>query len=1346
MKTTIVLIIILFASAVFAETINVPDDHQTIQGAINASEDGDTVLVAPGEYAESITFDGKAITVLGDPANPEEVVISGGAGSNVVFRNEEDEASILSGFTITDGNTEFGGGVYTNNSAPSLNNLIITNNRASERGGGIYCTNGSSASLSNSIVESNRANRGAGGIALFSSELTLTDVIITSNRATDGYGGSIACLTGSRLNGENLTVSYNSAATRGGGIYGSGESEIIVERGLFHNNSAEDNGGSIYLTSNATVALVNCTLSDNEADEGPCIYLGEETRVDILNCITWGNGEYTVTSETDSHVVVINYSDIEGGQDGINLPENVVQWGDGNINDDPLFVNSNEGDYRLRDNSPCIDTGDPDSPEDPDETRADMGWRYYHQHEPDEDGILNVPDEYASIQEAINRAQDSDTILVAPGEYVENINFEGKAIAIIGNPDDPNEVVIDGNRNGSVVTFNSEENEESVLSGFTIQNGRSGYGGGIQCAKETSPTLTDLIITNNLASILGGGIHCDTMSSPLLRRLEITNNESMQWGGGVGFTAAYPIMEHSVIKGNSAGSAGGLAGDAAVPTLSHVEIVNNTCFERAAVSILPNMDHDTPIFDHVTITGNITEEEDDAGGLEIWLDPLDGFDLTNSIIWGNGETEIKYRSIRDEGDQRVAAFTISYCDIGGGIGNIDWDEGGVDEIHAEGIIDEDPLFADVDGGDYHLTEDSPCIDTGDPESPEDPDETRTDMGAYYFHHINPDNDGVLNVPDEYETIQEAIDFAEDGDTVLVAHGEYVENINIDDKEIYIVGDPVHPGEVIIDGGDQGSVITIANIEDGNFSLVGFTIQNGAAEAGGGVFISRSNPNLHSLIIQNNVATDGGGGVYCTTESEPIIFDSVIRNNSVTDQRGLGGGGIAVWISTMLTVSVCEITDNVSASSGGGVMNWSEITLNNVLVSQNRSELTGGGFVNAPEHRITLNDVIVEGNSAGDYGGGALLASRSITNMNESVFRDNSTGNGGGALWLIEVDSFACSNTLFIGNEARVGAVLHSQNSNFVWLDHSTIVGNIASDGTILYTRFHGIDLTNSIVWANDGETFGVLDDGSFRVSYSAVDGIDELNGNIDEDPLFFDPDEGDYHLTEDSPCIDSGDPDSPEDPDGTRVDMGAYSFHQRDIEVNLDELVFEPIEEGQIDSLGFVISNVGNSDLTISCSILNNSPDFIIQNEDEEMIIESNSEFHQWVVFNPDGARLFEAVLMIQSNDPDEEEILIRLHGEAFSDVKDGHELIPTEFAITGLYPNPFNSSTSISYSLPQSQQVNMNLYDMSGRLIETLYDEFQSVGNHSVLWDSRDFGSGIYLMQLQTVTETKTAKLIVIK
>lgn len=137
----------------------------------------------------------------------------------------------------------------------------------------------------------------------------------------------------------------------------------------------------------------------------------------------------------------------------------------------------------------------------------------------------SVPSDYPTIQAAIDASQDGDTIIVQPGTYMENINYNGKAITITStNPKYPSVVaatIIDGNSQGSVVTFSSGESQDSILMGFTIQHGTGTlidgkrYGGGIYCGDNSSAAIRYNKIINNSADV-GGGIYLQGNSFPTL--------------------------------------------------------------------------------------------------------------------------------------------------------------------------------------------------------------------------------------------------------------------------------------------------------------------------------------------------------------------------------------------------------------------------------------------------------------------------------------------------------------------------------------------------------------------------------------------------------------------------------------------------------------------------------------------------------------------------------------------------------------------------------------------------------------------------------------------------------------
>src|SRR5262245_15414493 len=156
---------------------------------------------------------------------------------------------------------------------------------------------------------------------------------------------------------------------------------------------------------------------------------------------------------------------------------------------------------------------------------------------------IRVPSEQPTIRSAINVATDGDTVLVAPGTYVENINFGGKAITVTSEGGPEVTIIDGGNVFAPVVRFISGEGRGSALNGFTLQNGRLGVdspvkGGGI-VIQSSSPTITNNVIRNNQACN-GSGIGIDSFgspsgSSPLIQRNTITGNTSLcaiSGGGG----------------------------------------------------------------------------------------------------------------------------------------------------------------------------------------------------------------------------------------------------------------------------------------------------------------------------------------------------------------------------------------------------------------------------------------------------------------------------------------------------------------------------------------------------------------------------------------------------------------------------------------------------------------------------------------------------------------------------------------------------------------------------------------------------------------------------------------------
>jgi len=170
---------------------------------------------------------------------------------------------------------------------------------------------------------------------------------------------------------------------------------------------------------------------------------------------------------------------------------------------------------------------------------------------------LRVPTQYTNIQAAITAAVSKDIVLVAPGTYKETINFIGKAITVVSEAG-PNETIVDANQTEAAASFLSHEMRSSVLSGFTLRNGRSSYGSGVALLG-ASPTLVSNIFENN--AIVAG-----------------------YYGAAIGGNSASPVIEQNIFRYNSSDDQF-LAGIVSFVNGSSPRIANNVFHDNAGRAI-----------------------------------------------------------------------------------------------------------------------------------------------------------------------------------------------------------------------------------------------------------------------------------------------------------------------------------------------------------------------------------------------------------------------------------------------------------------------------------------------------------------------------------------------------------------------------------------------------------------------------------------------------------------------------------------------------------------------------------------------------------------------------------------
>ena len=94
----------------------------------------------------------------------------------------------------------------------------------------------------------------------------------------------------------------------------------------------------------------------------------------------------------------------------------------------------------------------------------------------------------------------------------------------------------------------------------------------------------------------------------------------------------------------------------------------------------------------------------------------------------------------------------------------------------------------------------------------------------------------------------------------------------------------------------------------------------------------------------------------------------------------------------------------------------------------------------------------------------------------------------------------------------------------------------------------------------------------------------------------------------------------------------------------------------------------------------------------------------------------------------------------------DIEELLPSQLALDQNYPNPFNASTTISFAVSAATDARLEIYDITGRLVNTLLDGSVEAGEHSVVWDASDYATGVYFYRLETAEKTETRSMALLK
>lgn len=329
MKIFFPVVLLILSFCIHANIINIPDDYSTIQDGINASADGDTVLVKPGIYTGSLNYYGKAITLgslflaTNDSSYIDSTVINYSSNGDYVvnFTSGEDKNSILCGFTISGTN----GIICKNSSSPQiLNNIFLTQENWAIR-----------AEDSQVIISDNIFDCTGGWLSYCPLWFVGGDPVITGNII---YGVRKLYTHGIVLIGCTTSIIANNHITKMDyGIKSEGSSVIT--------NNLVANCCGVGVSCHPQAKLINNTIVNNDSYGVRISTYGGE----VTNCIIWGN-EFCFNPD---YSPVLENNCLEGY-----IPLGAVNNG-GNIFSDPCFTDS--VDYQLQIVSPCIESGTADT-------------------------------------------------------------------------------------------------------------------------------------------------------------------------------------------------------------------------------------------------------------------------------------------------------------------------------------------------------------------------------------------------------------------------------------------------------------------------------------------------------------------------------------------------------------------------------------------------------------------------------------------------------------------------------------------------------------------------------------------------------------------------------------------------------------------------------------------------------------------------------------------------------------------------------------------------------------------------------------------------------------------------
>ena len=729
----------------------------------------------------------------------------------------------------------------------------------------------------------------------------------------------------------------------------------------------------------------------------------------------------------------------------------------------------------------------------------------------------------------------------------------------------------------------------------------------------------------------------------------------------------------------------------------------------------------------------------------------------------------------------------------------------------------------------------------------------------------------IYVPDDFSSINEAVNFISVFDTIFVTEGIYNESISIN-QPMSLIGNV----GVIINGSGYNSVI---NIESDSVLVQGFEIIGDTLTVGGIIvkpgseYITLKGNVIHGMKLPNQssqLLASYGILSYGDSNGPPNPpRNLVIENNEIYNINAFGISLGSFSDSVFIKNNYIHDIDRIDLSPYGydedlsvGVIaqfgGWIQIEDNNfsnVLLGSNLlfsyGEVSDNTYDDSTKIYLAYNDTnpinipsrsLPQNASAskfGEFGGISGTVVAHLKNVQDAIdYADNMTEINVTSGTFYENINISGKNISLIG-EDPMNTVLHSNydSSPIIDLDSTDVVikgFTVVSGGYGIYSMnntnsaFEDLlvmstsDSLSSILFSNSNSTLNnvtivdnhggmfienssisilnsiinseiiSVDSSYIDITYSNIFGGFEGEGNINENPLFCKPDDNDFTLAENSPCLGSGF-------EGSNMgvfDIGCNSALLGDIngdgnidvldivagtnhvlgctdplsgfeifsgDINQDgildildlSLIFHLILDTQTQFASEVLLLHNENEIYFEDDgfvsafkiILGHGEDFLIELTNNALISEycTNGDTTSIVIIAPNSNDL----IMTTSEFTILEAVAVALdqYIELSMNELDIDDIVYLgNYELKNIYPNPFNPITTISYIIPEPNDLIISIYDINGNSIEILKDEYTYPGEYNIEWNGQNFPSGIYFVNIQTDNFNKTRKLMLIQ